>query len=334
MSKKHSSWMISPKSFIRAMGADYELMHQAGGTVLIKFYIASITIFLIAIISFLSIKYAVAQLFHSTLMEILLSVFLSLLFVLMYIFLINTFTKQNLQDDKPLKQHYERKDLLTFSNISRTVFVVIMGFIISKPIEVFLYKDKLTEKIEIYRAGIITNHDKKITILYSQDIEKLNKKKQILEQLNSDKSLNNEIMGVDLQLQTIEADKKDLIARAIKTINKSSFFTYQIQQTSNSYILSWAICLGIILFFLLPGYLIYSISRDDDYFSIKRNRDRSIIQIEYQAFLEKYRQIFRQKFGYEVDFYTVYLDPPFEKNRKPKYEYKTSKDFFTKYGVD
>ena len=94
MPKPAPFWMVSPKNFIGLIGAEYELMHQSGESVLKKFYFAAILILSIMIISFLSIFYAVELLTHIVLVEIILSTFLSILFALIYIFLINTFSKE------------------------------------------------------------------------------------------------------------------------------------------------------------------------------------------------------------------------------------------------
>ena len=130
------SWMVKPKGFIKLLGGEYDLMQKAGGTVLFKFYLSSVIILFIAFVSFVSIVYAIELLFHAIIVEVLLSTFLSLLFLLLFIFIVNTFTKDARQ-----------RKLLNLSNITRLGFVMFIGFIISKPIEAFLYRHTIETDI-------------------------------------------------------------------------------------------------------------------------------------------------------------------------------------------
>src|SRR4051812_7490047 len=87
-------WMLLPKSFVRLLGGEYELMRRAGTSVLAKFYVTSVLIIGILALTWISIRYAIDLLFHSMFVEISLAVFFALLFACIYIFLINTFTKE------------------------------------------------------------------------------------------------------------------------------------------------------------------------------------------------------------------------------------------------
>ena len=325
------TWMVSPKSFISLLGAEYELMRQAGGTVLLRFYLASVTILAIAVISFLSVAYAIELLFHSVLVELFLSVFLSLLFLVMYIFLINTFTKQSFVKGDHTPETLKAKKHWNLSNLSRIGFVVFMGFILSKPVEIFCFRKLLEEDLIHYKEQMIQVHAAKVNTLFARDEKKLTGDKQRYAALDRDSLFKKDIERLTMALDSVGEKKMTLIATANDRIEKSSFFIFRVRQTTSNYWASWIICLLLIALYLLPGYLIYSISRDDEYFRMKSSKERAKVEKAFQAFAEKYAMTFREKFGHTTRYYSVYLDPPFNTVRKPDLQYKPSEDFFSKY---
>ncbi|RFM26559.1 hypothetical protein [Deminuibacter soli] len=77
MSQHNRSWMFSPESFVRLLGAEYSLMRSAG--VLQRFYISSLLIVAIMLLTWLSVRYAIDLLFHAIIIEIALAIFFCLL---------------------------------------------------------------------------------------------------------------------------------------------------------------------------------------------------------------------------------------------------------------
>jgi hypothetical protein len=318
--EKAFSWMIRPKGFTRLLGAEYELMRKAGPKVVMKYYISSITIVAIALISFLSVRYAIELLFHVVIVEILLSLFLSLLLSVMYIFLINTFTKD-----------VRTRNILNVPNVVRTGFVVFMAFIISKPLQIYFYKNKISNDLVEYRQKLNTEHSKKIDALFDRDIDKLKISKARYERLNKDSAFQSEIQQFSSGIAGLEIRKQELKEASELKISKGAFFIYRIQKVSRRYPLSWLICLSVIVLFLLPGYLIYTICKEDDYFKLKDEQDKSIIQNAYAAFVDKYVLLFKEKHQLEVTFYTPFEDAPFNTTLKKDHKYQSSKDFHNKY---
>jgi hypothetical protein len=315
-----SAWMIKPRSFVRLLGAEYDLMKKAGGYVLLKFYVSSFVICLIAIISFLSVCYATELLFHSRIVEIALSLFLSLLFFLMYIFLINTFAKDR-----------QETRLLNFSNVTRTAFVVFMGFVLSKPIEIWVYKEQLKAEVALVRENLVKDHSRKISQSYGQEINKHNKRIKDLEAINVNGTSNREIDSIRIFITEIEANMRRLKSISRERIGNGSFFVYRVQSVSANHPWSWGICLLVLIVFLIPGYIIYSTSRTDNYFKLRKERDDRIISISYSNFLSTYSLLFKRKYGLNVEFYSKYDDPPFNRILKKDSEFSASTKFHDKY---
>src|SRR4051812_39867934 len=95
----HNRKFTGLKKLVSLLGADFDIMNRAGTGVQTKFYFSAIIIISIFVTSCFSIGYAVDLLFHSLIIEIALSLFLSSLFVCIYIFLLHTFAKKQLGKD-------------------------------------------------------------------------------------------------------------------------------------------------------------------------------------------------------------------------------------------
>ncbi|TWI78006.1 uncharacterized protein DUF4407 [Lacibacter cauensis] len=314
--QRQFSWMVKPKGFIKLLGGEYELMQMAGGTVLFKFYLSSIIILLIAIISFASIVYAIELLFHALLVEILLSTFLSLLFVLLFIFIVNTFTKDA-----------RHRRLLNFSNVTRLGFVMFIGFIISKPIEVFFYRHAIETEIKTHKAELAKKHTLKIEHLFANDLVKLQAERNNYISLGSPA----DVQRTDSKIAYINQKKRELAAVSTFRIEQGAYFIYRIKVISNEHPGSWLISFAVVTLFFLPIYLIYSISSDEEYFKRKNAQEKRMIERAYNAFTKKYEQIFLQQYGLQLQFYSKYEDPPFNSILKKPPVCRSANDFHERF---
>jgi hypothetical protein len=318
------SWLISPKGFTSLLGAEYEMLKEAGGRVLHRFYISAVAIVSICIISMISIGYAVDLLFHSLWAEIGLAIFLSLLFMIIYIFLINTFTKET-----------ENASLFTFSNISRMGFVVFMAFMLSKPVEVWMMKERLDDRVEEYRNTLAAAHQKGLDRLYGKDIIVLQKRLETLQLMASagDTAVfTREINSVSSKIAQLQQQIQTNLLLATARIEGSDFFIYRVLQVVRQP-LSWLICTVMVVLFVLPGLLIYSMSKDNAYFRLKKNHERSLIAAGYDQFTRRYQQLFYDTTGKKIQFYSCFADPPFNTQRRTGPSYSEGSSFFDKYFV-
>jgi uncharacterized membrane protein len=314
------SWMVKPKGFIKLLGGEYGLMQKAEGTVLFKFYLSSVIILLIAGISFVSIVYAIELLFHIVIVEILLSTFLSSLFVLLFVFIVNTFTKDAKQ-----------RKLLNLSNVTRLGFVMFIGFIISKPIEAFLYRHAIEADIENHKEQLIKDHSFKIDQLFAHDLAKLANEKSKYDGLNRSGGFDADISQIDKQFALINQKKKDLAATSAFRIEQGAYFIYRIKVISGKYPGAWIISLIIVLLFLAPVFLIYSISSDEEYFKRKNAQEKKMVERAYKAFTQKYSEIFLAGYDLKLEFYSKYEDPPFNTLLKKLPVCKSANDFHERY---
>jgi len=330
--KNRFTWLISPKSFIELLGAEYELMKKSDSKVLVKFYISGVALLAILIISILSIFYAMELLFHMLHIELLMSGFISLLFVFIYVFLLNTFSKEESKainvEARPI---WQKK--ISLSDVIRISFIVFMAFLISKPIEVFLFEKKLDAKVIIHKNAILKEYSTKVEKLNRADIERLNAsigfhKQQLLNYYSV--TMSDFVGKEEAQLRAIKEKQVKTIEGATLKIEQSDFFIYRSQQVSRLP-LAWLICLSMAILFLLPFILINTIPADDEYYKFKKANELSMIMEEYLAFLSKYTLLFQRHHQLKIEHYTDFEDPPINKKRKPKPNFNPQDDFLKKY---
>lgn len=330
--RKRFTWLISPKSFIQLIGAEYDILRKSGSASLLKFYIAAVAILIILLTSACSILYAMELLFHMLHVEFALAVFISLLFVFIYIFLLNTFSKNIFKaDESNDKKLWYRK--IKLSDIIRTGFVIFMAFLISKPVEVFIFQHRLSERVKSHRVKILSDYHQQLEKLNNKDIQQLQRsisfyEKQLINHLSP--IFHEQIKKLSDRILDIKKKEAVEMQRAYIRVEKSDFLLFRIKEVGKNPI-AWAICAGMISLFLLPGFLIYSISATDVYYKLKREYEVSIVLEEHRAFVELYTDIFKQAYQLDRIFYTNFLDPPFNNKPKPKQTFQSQKDFFKKY---
>lgn len=307
--KKNPGWLIRPGLLTQLIGGDYALLMRSSNSVLMKHYLAAVCLLVVIIISIVSIFYGIDLLFHLWYMEVFLSVFIALLFGCIYIFLLNTFSKAI----KPKgRGNWNR------SNVVRFGFVLFMAFLISKPIEVWFYQAKLQPLVEKYKQELLIKYEHKLDTLFVKDQQSL---QNAIAKLELQQTLFRSI-GIDTQIAAFKAELNELLVKkdsyfslAQKRIGQSSYLLYQIRMTSGTR-QSWTICLLITILFLLPAYLIYSISGNDAYYQMKKGREQRMVLHQHETFVSMYKEIFLQRWNINTDVYSVFIDPPFNTKRK------------------
>jgi hypothetical protein len=304
MSKEiQSSWMLAPKSFVSLLGAEYHLMRDAG--VLKRFYISALLIVIIIILTAISFYYALDLLFHSISVQILLAIFFCLLFLCIYIFLLNTFAKEN----------QSKKTIFNLSNIIRTGFVAFMGFLLAQPVIILQYKDALIPIVENYKQELLIKHISKIDELTNKEVTKLLKKQHYYtdqKALFNTSAYDKELVSIANQLNIIENKTAALHRSAQQTIGRNSFFLFRVQTVHRKHPISWLFTLLVVLLFLLPGYLVYTISSQHIYYILKKAGERELITEAHGAFTDRYKTLFNE----DLAIFSRYEDPPFNTVRK------------------
>lgn len=323
-------WKTSPRSFISLLGTEYDLLVEAGSTSIMRFLTASLLILLVAILTFGSVFYAMEMIFHHPYVEWLMAIFISGLFITIYIFLINTFSKKGQVKEKHIGSW---KGRLTLANSIRTGFILFIAFLIAYPLEVLMFSATVDLKVDMYKSSLIENHNAKVHELYNKESNVIKQKLQEFRDLWS------QYPTVDLQKPMEELEKKSIeisdreqrdFAAVNAKVQQSDFLLYRIQLVSR-YPYCWLITLAVMAIFFLPGYLIYSIASDDAYYRLKAERDKEMITEQYASAREWYGGIFKESCGVQTTLYSIYTDPPFNSQLPLAVTYEAEKKFIEKF---
>lgn len=307
---------------VRLLGGDHRLMGQSGALVVHRYCAASIALLVVTLISIFSVYYGTELLFHFWQFEILLAVFISGLFGCIYIFLITTLSRVTKQSR-----------LFTLSNCIRFGFLAFMAFLISKPIEVFVFSGELDQKVAYHRDTLYQSYANRIQLQVQKEIDAYKTRIDSIQAQQASYFIaerQQELDGLIASLDSLQGTLRQNMELAATRINNSDFLLFRIQEVVQKP-WSWVINTIVLLLFFLPGIFIYSIPHDHPYYDYKAEHEKKMVLDAYQKFVEQYRQIFLEKWGVVTDVYTVFTDPPFNTERISKQPALSSDDFIARY---
>ncbi|MDF2380971.1 DUF4407 domain-containing protein [Nostoc ellipsosporum NOK] len=312
---ERSLWTLLEKHFIRLAGGDYFLVMRADAALARKYAIAGMLMLGLLLLSLTSVFYGMDLLFHNWPAELGLSFFIACLFCFIYVFLMTTFTRR------------AAGGYLTASNIVRIFFVVFIAVLVSKPLEIWLFNARVEESVAERKVFILKEHRNGAYKLYQHDLQALEYKRDRI--LAKPYYENEELVLVNEALDHISAKLKESEVLLIRRLEQTSLLIYRIQTVSR-YPVAWLFTLVIIAVFLLPGFLVYTVANDSRYFESKYRKERQLVKDEYAIFLLEYKKILG-KWDAAISHYSVYIDPPFNTQRKKQPGYGAQEAFFEKY---
>jgi hypothetical protein len=314
---------ITKRMMVGMIGIDYDELKKTSERNVDRFFLAAVCVIAILILSFISVYYAFELMFHMWYVQILLSLFFSLMFGVIYVLLIQTFSKQ------PLAQ--KRRYRLNISNILRGSFILFIGFLISKPIEIIALSSPLHKDIENYRKALNTSFDKQIRAIYASDINKLKSRQTVYQQLVPSGS-ENYFDKLSTQIADLEMQEQTAINKAHIRIDQSSFFLQRVRLATGRYRSSWIICIIIITLFFIPAMLVYTISSNNEYYISKGLAEHALVLSHYLHFRKLYTEIFADHFRLKnIEFYESHSDPPFRTELIAAPHCNNEKDFFNRF---
>jgi len=321
MAKQRYTRFWSRRSIVSLIGIDYPILEKSELDNFIKFLIAGSLVIGILIISFCSVFYAFDLMFDMWHAEFLLSSFFSLMFFTIYIFLIQTFSKEIFPTAYKFK-------FFNLSNLSRIGFVLMIGFLIAQPIKIFLYRHQLSIDLQQYKTKLYQEFSRENSSLYSSDIIKLRNEKNNYLSMAKSKTLDSEIDKIDEAIFKINHHINLANILANEKISNSNFFIKRIE-LANKYPGTILVVISILALFFTPILLIYSISGTSEYYKLKKDNDKKLVLSEYFLFKQKYAQLFKKGYGMaNINFYEPFSDPPFNTIKKTEPEYLKQEVFF------
>ena len=279
---------------------------------------------LIIFLSFLSTLIVFINTIENIIGSLLLAIFFTLIIVNLYRLIIVTSSPNNL---KIQKENFQ--DLIGHY-IVKSILLLMIFFIISEPLETFVFKKNISYHLDEYKELIVDNFKYRLESISNERIEKLeyDYESQIeYETINNLKidSLGKEKLDnkITLILEENEAKISDLNLK----IKESNFFFQQISIVNSKVPISYLLSILILLTVLYPVYLIMYDENFKNYFIIEEESNNFIIQNNWIKYSKEQEEKFLSNTGKKLVRQNLFKDPPFNRIKsidKTKYLKKGS----------
>ena len=279
---------------------------------------------LVIILSFISTLVVFINTVENLIASILLASFFTLIIINLYRLIIVTSSPNNL---KIQKENFQ--DLIGHY-IVKSILLLLIFFIISEPLETFVFKKNVNYHLDEYKEILVDNFKNKLESSSDYEIEKLiydNQSQIEFRQINNLKidSLNQQILDkkIDLILEKNDSEISNLESK----IEKSNFFFQQISIVNSKVPLSYLLSIIIFVIVLFPVYLIMYDENFKKYFIVEENSNNYIIRNNWKKYSKQQEELFLEKTGKKLVRQNLFQDPPFNRiksNDKTKYLKKGS----------
>jgi len=244
--------------------------------------------------------------------SIIIAVFFSLIIINLYRLIIVTSSPYNLKITlKNIKNHFGHY-------IIKIVLLLMIFFVISKPIETYIFKNKISKNLEDYKINSIDNYRYSLEKQSNREIEglidnyEINKSYKILSESVIDSS---DLIQLEIKIKNIEEVNESKILDFQDKIDDSNLFFQQIKILTNDVPESNLISLLIIVLIFYPLYLILYDENFMKYFKIEEKYNNNIISSDYVQFSTLEKELFYDATGFKLEREAKYSDPPFNKKR-------------------
>jgi len=274
-----------------------------------RFAYSFLTIILLSILANFIVFYnTIENIFYS----IIIALFFSLIIINLYRLIIVTSSPYNLKITlKNIKNHFGHY-------IIKVVLLLMIFFVISKPIETFIFKNKISKNLDDYKIKSVDNYRTSIEKQSNKKIEGLIESYEINKESNefvgaTSDSLN--IIKLELKIKNIEEVNESKILYFQDKMDDSNLFFQQIKILTNDVPESYLISLLIISLVFYPLYLILYDENFMKYFQIEEKYNHNIISSDYTQFSTLEKELFYKAAGFKLEREAKYSDPPFNKKR-------------------
>ena len=279
---------------------------------------------LVILLSFLSTLIVFMNTIENIISSLLLALFFTLIIVNLYRLIIVTSSPNNL---KIQKENFQ--DLIGHY-IVKSVLLLMIFFIISEPLETFIFKKNVSYHLDEYKEVLVDNFKYKLESISNEQIEKLEYDYESKIEFNTINNLEIDPLGkekleskINLILEENEAKVSDLNSK----IEQSNFFFQQISIVNSKVPLSYLLSILILLTVLYPVYLIMYDENFKKYFIVEEQSNNFIIKNNWIKYSKEQEEIFLSRTGKKLVRQNLFQDPPFNRIRsidKTKYLKKGS----------
>jgi hypothetical protein len=239
----------------------------------------------------LSIAEAFTSFFHNNAVGLLLGLFFGWTLVNIYLLLLYTLARNMLVPPKV-------KATSRLALLLRVGTITFFAIIVSKPIEHFFFQKYTYTEIAIKKSDALEDMSFSVSNSYNERIRQLSSSVQ----------------------KTILSNERDAELLKVRTIVSNTNYYLESLKCLSAKGWPWLVTLAIILLFVWPIYLKRVIDPLANYYTIKRQHEQSIVNLEYKNFKVEYKKIINSFVPDqdELEFSEPYTDPPYNFTLKTK----------------
>lgn len=207
----------------------------------------------------------------------------------------------------------------------RISFIAVIAFVISKPLELLVFKAQTNEIVKNYKQQLYNSKSQYITQRFNDD------KNEILSQLKNFKTqpqLTQYIPAKKAELEQLKTNYNSRIQKLQSDINDGMFFIKTLTLVNQKLPQTNIVTLFVLIIAFIPIY--YRLKRLPTLGEIKYKEKYDLITTEFESFKQVYQTIF-EKIGIHTSYKSRFQDSPF--NREPVLELKpiigTEKEFYS-----
>lgn len=279
--------------FIRNCGWDVKLLFAGiGFMVLILF-----------VLCFCSGLYATIQVTDSQLAGWIIGIFFSYMFCNLYLLILFTLSRNVLP-------HKKEKTGVRLSRALRFSFLLMVGVLVSKPLEYWLFKEDNERLVREYKQQQMETHQQLVARTYNQRIL------ETKQALNSVSHPGGQREFYEWKLIRLEQDFEIDKDKVVHLLDRSNFFIQGMGMHHKLHPATWLLTLATMVVFIAPAILKLCIPPKSKYLKNRIYVERKIVRDGYKLARGIYTAQFFKTVQRLAAYPENYLDPPFRLRKK------------------
>ena len=290
------------------VGEDPYILTSCSKLTRIRFSIIGLIVLIVVLVSGLSIFFGVYEVLESEIFGVILGIYSALFFLVLYIFILYTLNKKVLPTNDPTSLGR------LISYCIRIGFLVLLGLITYQPIAYECFSDFVNDGLskDIYKS--IEAKRTSLNRDYTIQIESIALAKG-LENVST------------LEILELQGEKNRELKAFAKHQYERNFFIQKLLLLEEEWYM-WTGALLFICFFISPVYLRMLISSGSMYYQTKKRVQMGLIESHYAIFVNSYNKtIQRYSTTKSLQWYTPFVDAPYNTKLHPSLLHKTDEDF-------
>ncbi len=300
MNHKRFLWILT--------GDDFNVIGKCSKPTKRHFTIIGLLVAFIFTLCFISCYLAFSKLFNNIYIGVPIGLFFAWMITNIYLFLLYTLSKTGFP-------YIPNKTARYISTTIRVVFIAFIAIIVSKPIERILISERLELELESFKKDKLERYRNSTQEFFNDEIIVI---KNLITQQESLNSVIDEAEKSNFEklIHSKEAERDRLIKSMEQLVENSDYYIQGIVILNSKYPICWFFTFFVIIIFIIPAYLKIYIHKDSIFYKTKHYVESHLVRYDYELFKKRYRVIFRDRYGIEVQYTELYIDPPFNTIRK------------------